>query len=90
MSAAQVWSNVLAYSLQIGLLVGLGALAPAILRVKMPRARLLYWQVLLVACLALPWVRSSRRLWHRRRRFATRYRSRKSRFGWSPRASRSG
>lgn len=60
MSPALVWSNILAYSLQIGLLVGLGALAPAVLRMRMPRARLLYWQVLLVACLALPWVRNWR------------------------------
>jgi len=60
MSTGLVWSNIFAYSLQIGLVVGLGALVPAALRMRMPRARLLYWQVLLVACLALPWIRSWR------------------------------
>jgi len=53
----QLWNNIVAYTLQIGLLVGLGALVPAVLRLRMPRARLLFWQVVLVACLALPWVR---------------------------------
>ena len=57
MSAIQVWDNIVAYSLQIGLLVCLGALVPAMLRLRIPRARLLFWQALLVACLALPWVR---------------------------------
>ncbi len=60
MSTTLAWSNTLAYSLQIGLMVGLGALAPTLLRIRMPRARLMYWQVLLVACLALPWIRSWR------------------------------
>src|SRR4051794_33433036 len=65
MSTGQVWGNILAYSLQIGLVVGLGSLVPAVLesrafRVRMPGARLLYWQVLLVACLALQWVRGWR------------------------------
>jgi len=57
MSAAQVWSNIVAYTLQIGLLVGLGAFVPVVLRLRMPRARLLFWQMLLIACLALPWLR---------------------------------
>jgi TonB family protein len=57
MSTAQIWDNVVAYTLQIGLLLCLGALVPAVLRLRMPRARLLFWQLLLVACLALPWVR---------------------------------
>ncbi len=56
MNASQIWPNVIAYALQIGLLVGLGALAPMLLRLRTPRARLLYWQALLVACLVLPWV----------------------------------
>jgi len=60
MSMSLVWSDILAYALQVGLLVGLGALAPAALGMRMPRVRLLYWQVLLVACLALPWVRGWR------------------------------
>ena len=57
MSVSQLWNNIVTYALQIGLLVGLGALAPALLRLRMPRARLLCWQVLLVGCLALPWIR---------------------------------
>jgi len=56
MSTSQIWPNVIAYALQVGLLVGLGALAPTLLRLRTPRARLLYWQTLLVACLLLPWV----------------------------------
>jgi len=60
MSAAQILDNVAAYALQIGLLVGIGAALPALLRLKAPGARLFYWQLLLVACLALPWVRP----WH--------------------------
>jgi TonB family protein len=61
MSAALVWSNAVAYTLQIGLVVGLGALVSLALRLRSPRLRLLYWQTLLLACLALPWVRSWRR-----------------------------
>jgi hypothetical protein len=54
MSTLQVWNNIVVYTLQIGLLVGLGALVPVALRLRMPRVRLLFWQGLLVACLALP------------------------------------
>ncbi|HLH18725.1 MAG TPA: M56 family metallopeptidase [Bryobacteraceae bacterium] len=60
MSAALVWSNLLAYSLEAGLLVALAAPMPAVLRLRAPRARLAYWHILLAACLALPWVRP----WH--------------------------
>jgi len=60
MSNVLVWSNILAWSLQAGLVVGIGALAPEILKLRMPRARLLYWQVLLIACLSLPWIRGWR------------------------------
>ncbi len=60
MSPAQLGSNLVAYALQIGLVVGLGALVPVVMQMRIPRARLLFWQVLLVACLALPWVRSWR------------------------------
>lgn len=60
MNAGLISGNILAYALQIGLVVGLGALVPPVLRMRSPRARLLYWQVLLVACLALPWVRAWR------------------------------
>jgi hypothetical protein len=42
MSALQVWHNTIAYWLQIGLLVVLAAAVPAMLRVRMPRARLIF------------------------------------------------
>ena len=57
MSTLLVWENVLRYSLQIGLLVGLAAFVPALLRLRAPGARLLYWHLLLAACLLLPAVR---------------------------------
>jgi TonB family protein len=57
MSAAWLWSNLIAYSLQIGLLVGVAAAAPALLRLASPRARLAYWHILLGACLLLPLLR---------------------------------
>ncbi len=60
MTPEQIWGNIVAYALQVGLVVGLGASLPVLFRVRMPRLRLLYWQVLLVACLALPWVRTWR------------------------------
>lgn len=61
MDTTQIWTNIVAYTLQIGLLIAIGAALPALLRFsgsgKAPAARLLYWQLLLVACIALPWVR---------------------------------
>jgi len=60
MNTALVWSNLLAYSLQVGLLVAVGAFVPALVRMRAAGARLLYWQLLLAACLLLPWVRP----WH--------------------------
>jgi TonB family protein len=57
MSANLMWANLVAYSLQIGLLVGLAAFVPAALRLRLPGARLAYWHVLLAACLLLPMVR---------------------------------
>lgn len=61
MSTGMLWDNVVAYSLQVGLLVGLAAFLPALLRLKMPRARLLYWHLLLAACLLLPLLRPPQR-----------------------------
>ncbi|HEV2444959.1 MAG TPA: TonB family protein [Candidatus Sulfopaludibacter sp.] len=61
MSAAMLWDNVVAYSLQIGLLVGLAAFVPAALRLQVPRARLLFWHLLLAACLLLPLIRPAQR-----------------------------
>ncbi len=57
MSLSLVWSNLIAYCLQVGLLVGVAALAPALLRLQSSRARLAYWQLLLAACLLLPAIR---------------------------------
>jgi TonB family protein len=57
MSESQIWSNVISWAVQIMLLTGIGAALPVLLRLKSPGARLLYWQLLLVACVALPWVR---------------------------------
>jgi len=61
MNATLVWNNMLAYSLQIGLLVAAGAFVPVLARMRAAGARLVYWQLLLAACLLLPWVRP----WHR-------------------------
>jgi TonB family protein len=64
MNTTQIWTNIIAYVLQVGLVVGIGAAMPAMLRIsgggRAPAARLLYWQMLLVSCLALPWMRP----WH--------------------------
>src|SRR4051812_1116873 len=57
MSTELLWSNLVAYSLQIGLLVGVAAVAPTVLRLRSPRARLAYWHMLLAASLLLPLVR---------------------------------
>src|ERR1700730_11878079 len=56
------WDNMVAYSLQIGLLVALAALVPALLRLRLPGARLAYWQILLAVCLLLPALRSWKRV----------------------------
>jgi TonB family protein len=57
MSAKLIWDNLIMYSLQIGLLVGVAAFVPTLLRLRLPRARLIYLQILLAACLLLPKVR---------------------------------
>lgn len=57
MNTALVWGNVVAYSLQIGLLVGLASVVPGLLRLQLPKARLMYWHLLLTACLLLPQTR---------------------------------
>ncbi|MEO7146103.1 MAG: M56 family metallopeptidase [Bryobacteraceae bacterium] len=54
MTDVLVLRNLAAYSLQIGVIVTAGALLPALVRLRAPRARLIYWQVLLAACLVLP------------------------------------
>ena len=54
MSSSLIWNNLLMYSLQIGLVVGLAAFVPTLLRLSLPGAKLLYLQILLAVCLALP------------------------------------
>ncbi len=54
MSSSFIWNTLLTYSLQIGLLVGLAAFVPGMIRLRLPGARLVYLQVLLAACLLLP------------------------------------
>jgi hypothetical protein len=54
MSASWWLGNLLAYSVQVALVVLLGGLAAAVLRLKQPRVMLAYWQALLGACLLLP------------------------------------
>lgn len=57
MSVPLLLSNLGLYSLQIGLLVGVAAVVPALVRLRAPAARLAYWHILLVACVVLPLVR---------------------------------
>jgi TonB family protein len=57
MNLQLVWDNLVAYSMQIGLLVGLAAFIPTALRLRLPASRLAYWHILLAACLLLPAVR---------------------------------
>jgi hypothetical protein len=52
-----IWNNVLAWSIQIGVLVAVSAAAAMVFRLRVPGARLLYWHAALLACLALPLVR---------------------------------
>src|SRR5690242_1907480 len=61
MSHQLIWDNLVAYSMQIGLLVGLAAFVPTLLHLRLPRAKLAYWHILLVACLLLPAVRPWKR-----------------------------
>ena len=50
-------SNLAVYSLQIGALVALAAAVPAAVRMRSPGGRLVYWHIVLIACMALPLVR---------------------------------
>jgi len=52
-----IGNNLLAWSLQITVLVAVAGLSALALRLRVPGARLLYWQVALLASLALPLVR---------------------------------
>lgn len=50
-------NNLLTYSLQIGLLIGVAGWIPAAARLRSPKARLAFFQALLAACLLLPALR---------------------------------
>jgi TonB family protein len=54
MSAAWWLANLAAYSVQVALVVAVGGLTAAALRMRQPRVMLAYWQALLAACLLLP------------------------------------
>ena len=50
--ALPLWmSNLIAYSLQIAILAAVGTLLAYVFRLRMPRVTLIYWQILLLACL---------------------------------------
>ena len=47
-----VWmQNLIAYSLQIAILAATGTLLACVFKLRLPRVALVYWQVLLLACL---------------------------------------
>ena len=50
-------ANLLAWSLQAGVLIGVAGFTAAVLRLRVPGARLFYWQMALLTCLALPLLR---------------------------------
>jgi TonB family protein len=54
MSASWWLGNLAAYSVQVALVVAVGGLTAALLRLRQPRVMLAYWQALLAACLLLP------------------------------------
>ena len=47
--------NLAAYSAQMAVIVATGAALPRLLRLRRPDALLVYRQILLAACLVLPW-----------------------------------
>ena len=54
MSAALFLRNLELYSLQVAAVVLTAAISAAVFRVRTPGPRLVYWQIVLVACLILP------------------------------------
>ena len=55
--SASLWLRDLAvYSLQAALVAGAGLCLPPLMRLRMPRVLYAYWQVLLAACLLLPFI----------------------------------
>jgi TonB family protein len=57
-SAALILDDILVWSLQIGLLIAAASLFPPLLRLKMPKSKLAFRQLVLLACLLLPFVRA--------------------------------
>jgi TonB family protein len=59
------WLNLVAWCLQVAVVGAVGAALPQLFRLKASRARLWYWHIVLLACLALPilqpWVRPAAR-----------------------------
>ena len=51
-----LWDNFITYNMQVGLLIGLAAFIPVMIRLRMPRARLAFLQILLAVCLLLPFL----------------------------------
>ena len=49
-------SNLIAYSLQIAILAAAGTLLVYLFRLRLPRVTLIYWQILLLACIFLPFL----------------------------------
>ncbi|MGH9397230.1 MAG: TonB family protein [Terriglobia bacterium] len=47
-------TDLAAYSLQVAAIVIVGSVLPPLLRLRVPKVRLIYWQVLLAVCLLLP------------------------------------
>jgi len=62
MSTSYWLENLLAYSLQVAMVVAAAGLVAAALRLRQPRAMLAYWQALLAACLLLPLLEPWQRL----------------------------
>jgi TonB family protein len=58
MTASLALNDILVWSLQIGFLVALAAILPPAIGLKIPKAKLAFRQLVLLACLLLPFVRS--------------------------------
>jgi TonB family protein len=54
MDASLFLKDLVLYSLQVGVVVGLAAFVPAALRLRLPAAKLAYWHILLAVCLLAP------------------------------------
>lgn len=54
MNPVQLWGNLLSYSAQVLALVAAGAILQMLFRVRLPRAHLLFCQLMLLVCFVLP------------------------------------